>query len=134
MKSRAMKRALGSARGQGLPVGAAVLWLCAVASHSAHAQSTRVVSISQVQAVELARRGSPEVAASRGREAIAHSDVGIAGTYPNPSATFGTSTQVARFTADVSVPLVIFGQRGASIDASRADLATAQVDTEVLWN
>jgi len=100
----------------------------------AHAQPSRAIAISQHEAVELARRGSPDVAVARGRESVARAEVGIAGTYPNPTVTGGTSTQAAKWSADIAIPLLVLGQRGAAMDAGRADLATVRADTEVTWN
>jgi cobalt-zinc-cadmium efflux system outer membrane protein len=60
--------------------------------------------------------------------------VGVAGTYPNPSVTVGSSSQAAKLSGTVSVPLVVFGQRGAAIDAARADEATVALQTRVAWN
>jgi cobalt-zinc-cadmium efflux system outer membrane protein len=90
--------------------------------------------ITFARAIALARRDSLDLAAVRGREEVARAEVGVAGTYPNPTVAAGTSTQAARFSAGVSMPLVILGQREAAMDASRADVVTAQVDTEVAWN
>jgi outer membrane protein TolC len=88
-------------------------------------------SITYAQALERAGRVAPDVAIARSREAVARAEVGIAGVLPNPSASLGTNTQTARLTAGVSVPLVILGQRGAAVDASRAELATTRVETEI---
>ena len=65
---------------------------------------------------------------------MAASDVRVAGIYPNPSVSVGTSTQTARLSVSASIPLIVFGQRGAAIDASRAELATVKVETESVSN
>lgn len=108
----------------------ALLLCCGVA----HAETPGAVPITYARALELARRGSPELAVARGRESVARAEIGVAGTYPNPSVIFGTSRLAARFSAGVSVPLVILGQRGAAMDASRADLVTVKVETDAAWN
>jgi cobalt-zinc-cadmium efflux system outer membrane protein len=91
-------------------------------------------AISYAEAIALARHRAPDLALARGRESIAQAEIGVAGVYPNPSLNVGTSTQTAKLSAGASIPLVILGQRGAAIDASRAELATVQVETEVAWN
>ena len=93
-----------------------------------------LVPITYGHALDLARRDSLDLAAVRGREAVAGAEVGVAGTHPNPMVTAGTSTQAARLSAGLSVPLLVLGQLGAAMDASRAGLVTAKVDTEVAWN
>lgn len=87
--------------------------------------------ISYAEALERANRLSPELRATRLKENVARAEVGIAGVLPNPSVTAGTSTQAAKISAGVSVPLLLFGQRGAAIEAGRADLATTEIDTNV---
>jgi cobalt-zinc-cadmium efflux system outer membrane protein len=93
---------------------------------------TRRVSLDE--ALRAAHRVSPDLVVARARESVAHAEVGVAGVYPNPSIAGGTSTQAAKFSGTVSLPLVILGQRGASIDAARADEATVLLDTQVTWN
>ena len=79
-----------------------------------------------------ARPASRRTSPSRARgEAVARAEVGIAGVLPNPSVSAGTSTQTAKLSLGVSVPLVVLGQRGAAIEAGRAELATTRVETEV---
>ena len=85
-------------------------------------------------AVALARNAAHDLRVARGREVVARSEIRVAGTYPNPTFIVGTSTQAARFSAAGSVPLVILGQRGAAEDASKAELATVQVDSEASWS
>ncbi len=90
--------------------------------------------ISYAQSLARARLAAPDIAIARGREAVAEAEVGVAGTYPNPSVLVGTTTQTAKLSVGASVPLVVFGQRGAAIDASQADLATVRVDSQVTWS
>jgi cobalt-zinc-cadmium efflux system outer membrane protein len=52
---------------------------------------------------------------------------------PNPSLAGATSTQAAKLSATVSIPLIVLGQRGAAIAAARADESTARLDTELAW-
>jgi cobalt-zinc-cadmium efflux system outer membrane protein len=95
------------------------------------ARAEPIVAITYARALALARRDSFDLAAVREREGIARAEVGVAGTYPNPSVSAGTSTRAAKLSAGLSVPLLVLGQIGAAKDASRADVVTAQVDTEV---
>ncbi len=85
------------------------------------------------QAIRAAQRFAPDLAVARERERLANAEISVAGTYPNPSVIGGSSTQAARISAGVSVPLVVFGQRGAAIDAARAERATAAVESQVTW-
>jgi outer membrane protein TolC len=91
-------------------------------------------AITYAQAIAAARTGAPDIAVAHGQERIAEAEVNVAGVYPNPSVSVGTSTQAARLSAGASIPLVVFGQRGAAMDASRAELDTVRVETEATWN
>jgi outer membrane protein, heavy metal efflux system len=86
------------------------------------------------QAIEMASRSAPEVAAAHARESVAKADIDVAGVYPNPQAFVGTSTQTARLSAGVSFPLVVFGQRGAAMGASHAEYEAVRVDSAVVLN
>jgi cobalt-zinc-cadmium efflux system outer membrane protein len=86
------------------------------------------------QALLAARRASPELLVARARESVARAEVGVAGVYPNPSISGASNTQSAKISGTASIPLVILGQRGAAIDAARADEATVVLDTQVAWN
>ncbi len=85
------------------------------------------------EAVAQARAHAPDVRVAQQRELVAQSEIGVAGVVPNPTLTFGTNTQVAKLAVTASVPLLILGQRGAAMDASRADLVTVKVDNEGAW-
>lgn len=108
--------------------------LAALSSWGSSARAEGEQPITYRQAIARARQGAPDLVVARGREGVARADIGVAGVYPNPSVIAGTSTQAAKFSIGASIPLVILGQRGASIRASRADLATVQVDTQTTWN
>jgi outer membrane protein TolC len=111
------------------------LALLAVAACPAVARAqTQTVGVSYRQALAAARTAAPDLAVAHGQERIAEAEIGVAGVYPNPSFNVATSTQAARFSAGASIPLIVFGQRGAAMDASRAELATVRVDTEAVWN
>ncbi|HEX4341604.1 MAG TPA: TolC family protein [Polyangiaceae bacterium] len=98
------------------------------------AAGARAANVTYAEALAAARRGSGDLAAARALEDVARADIGIAGVYPNPSVSVGTSTQTARFSGGVSVPLVILGQRGAAVTASKADLVTSRIATEIAWS
>jgi len=95
------------------------------------ASAQQRVEVTFEQALAMASRAAPDLAVARARESIATADVGAAGLHPNPSAFVGTSTQTARLSAGVSVPLYLLGQRGASMDASRAELQTVRVESAI---
>ncbi len=91
------------------------------------------VRLSAAEALRRARAAAPELRVAQERQGVARAEVGVAGIYPNPSVAGATSTQAAKLGVTVSVPLVLLGQRGAAIAASRADLDTVKVDAEVAW-
>jgi cobalt-zinc-cadmium efflux system outer membrane protein len=97
----------------------------------ARAQETRLML---EDALRAARRAAPDLFVARAKQSVAFAEIGVAGVYPNPSVAVATSTQAAKIGGTISVPLVILGQRGAAIDAARAEAATVVVDTEVTWN
>src|SRR5260221_481522 len=72
---------------------------------------------------------APDVAGAGGKETGAAAETDIAGVYPNPPVIGGTWTQAGRSSGGASVPLVIFGRRGAARAASRADLGVVQIET-----
>lgn len=89
--------------------------------------------LSAAEALRRARGGAPELRVAREREGVARADVGVAGVLPNPTIIANTNTQTARLGITASMPLPVFGQRGATITASRADLQTARIDVEASW-
>src|SRR5260221_2155865 len=91
------------------------------------AEST--VPITFRETLTRAAEMSPAMAVARGRESVAASEIDIAGVHPNPTLFGGTSTEGAKLMVGASLPLVIFGQRGAAMAASRADRAVVQVVT-----
>jgi cobalt-zinc-cadmium efflux system outer membrane protein len=86
--------------------------------------------ITHAQAVARAAAVAPDIAVGRAREGIARAEVGIAGILPNPALIAGSSTEGAKLSVAVSVPLVVLGQRRAATDAGWADLAASRVATE----
>jgi cobalt-zinc-cadmium efflux system outer membrane protein len=96
------------------------------------AEETRRVSLDQ--ALRAAHGASPDLVVARVRESVAKAEVDVAGVYPNPSVAVGTSTQTAKFSGTLSLPLLFLGQRGAAVDAARADQVRVAFDTQVTWN
>lgn len=90
--------------------------------------------MSFAEAIRDARQNAPDLRVARSIESVAHADVGVAGIYPNPSVAAGTTTQGAKLSGTLSMPLVILGQRGAVVDAAKAEQATVLLDTRVAWN
>ena len=97
-----------------------------LAAPSALAQTPRRIGYAEV--VRLSGAGSPTVEASRADERAVAADGRAGAAYPNPSVMAGSSTQAARLTVGVSVPLVVFGQRGAALRAGQAAANVAHQD------
>jgi outer membrane protein, heavy metal efflux system len=101
---------------------------------AASASAQEEVRVSLEDALRAVQRAAPDLMVVRARESVARAEVGIAGVYPNPSFAAATSTQAAKLSGTVSIPLVVLGQRGSAVDAARADEATVLFDTQVAWN
>jgi cobalt-zinc-cadmium efflux system outer membrane protein len=116
-------------------IGAALPWVVALALAlcSTAARADGEVRISLDDALRAARSAAPDLMVARARQSVAHAEVGIAGTYPNPTFAAGTSTQAAKLSGTVSIPLIVLGQRGAAIDAARADESKVALDSQVTW-
>jgi outer membrane protein, heavy metal efflux system len=110
-----------------------VVLACSVLG-AASASGADPLRISYPETLARARQASPDLLAARSREGVASSEIGIAGTYPNPIFLVGTSTRTAKLSVGVTVPLHILGQRGAAVRASRADYDTVRVETQVAEN
>jgi outer membrane protein, heavy metal efflux system len=110
-----------------LPGGAAMLVVLSVARGAPAAQ----VSVTYDQALERAARVAPDIAVARMAESVALAEAGIAGLLPNPSVSAGSSTQTAKLSLGLSLPLLILGQRGAAVEAGQAEVATTRVETEM---
>lgn len=98
---------------------------------TASAQGENRMSLGE--ALRRARAAAPDLAVARLRESVAHAEVGVAGLYPNPTVLAASNTQTAKFSGTVSIPVIVLGQRGAAMDAARADEATVALDTQVAW-
>jgi cobalt-zinc-cadmium efflux system outer membrane protein len=98
---------------------------------AARAAPAAEISVTYAQALGRAARLAPDIAVARTAEAVAQADTRIAGLLPNPTLSAGTTTQTARLSVGVAVPLLILGQRGAAVEAARAELATTRVETDI---
>lgn len=85
--------------------------------------------VSYEQAVTRSQRAAPAAEVARTTELIAEADSRVAGLYPNPTVQAGTSTQTARLSLGISIPLVVLGQRSAAIRVGKAELEVAKLDT-----
>src|SRR3569623_271256 len=75
-----------------------------------------------------ALRAGPELLLARPREQVARAQGDVAGALPNPTVGVTTARLTARLTTSLLQPLPLFGQRGAGIDAARADAEAAHLD------
>lgn len=94
------------------------------------APDVRPVTFAQVRA--WAEAEGPEVGLALARERASLADVRVAGVLPNPTLTVTHATRSVHLGATVSLPLRLFGQRGTAIEAARADLGAARLDTRAL--
>jgi outer membrane protein, heavy metal efflux system len=115
-------------------IAAAALPLLSLFTFASAAGARGEVRVSLDEALRASRRAAPDLLVVRARESVAHAEVSVAGVYPNPSVSAATSTAAAKLSGTVSLPLIVLGQRGAAIDAARADEATVALDTRVSWN
>lgn len=109
---------------------------CAVLVSAALAAPVRAEAreVGYAEALALAGTHAPDLVAVRAKEDIGRADVRVAGIVPNPTLTVGTSTELARLSADLSLPVSVFGQRDAAIDAATAGLAVLRADTRAMQN
>ena len=107
---------------------AAVAVLVLLTPDSAHAAS---IAMTYEQTLDRAAHVAPDLVAARAAEAVTGTESAIAGLLPNPSVSAGTSSQTAKLSVGVSVPLLVLGQRGAAIEAGKSELAVTRVETEL---
>ena len=105
--------------------------LCALCVLAGAAPAGAESRVSYTQALALSRERAPNVAVARATQGVAEADSRTGGLYPNPTLSAGTSTHAARLPLGASLPLLILGQRGAALDAGRAEYAVAKLDTQV---
>jgi len=75
-----------------------------------------------------AMRAGPEVLLARQREQVARAQIDAVGALPNPTVGVTTASVTARLTTSLLQPLPLFGQRGAGIEAARADAEASRLD------
>ena len=81
-----------------------------------------------------AQRRAPELAVGLGHSQVARAEVEVAGALANPTFTVTTARETARLGTGVTVPLPLFGQRGAAVRAARADADAVDREHAVLLN
>jgi cobalt-zinc-cadmium efflux system outer membrane protein len=108
--------------------------LLALTAFASPARAAGEIRISLEDALRAAQQASPELLVARAQQSVAHANVRIAGIYPNPIVSAASNTEAAKISGTVSIPLVVLGQRGAAIDAARADEATVVLGSSVAWN
>ncbi|HEY1959260.1 MAG TPA: TolC family protein [Polyangiaceae bacterium] len=105
------------------------LAVCLVVLATASTADARDIDYAEV--LSRVRLGSPDVIAARAKEGVSRAGVRVAGELPNPTVSVGTFSQTAKVAVDVSLPVLLFGQRGAAMDAARAELRVTRADTRV---
>jgi outer membrane protein TolC len=68
--------------------------------------------------------GAPSARLAAVQVDVTAAEVGVAGIFPNPRVSLGTTTATALVTAGVTVFLPVFGQVGLAKDAARAQVST----------
>jgi len=96
----------------------------------AEAPAERPVSLAEARA--LAERANPDVLLAHRREALARSQVDVAGALGNPTITVLTARLSARLTTGVSVPAPLFGQRSTAMTAASSDAEAVNLDTDAV--
>ena len=109
------------------------------ATRRARAEETSPRALSLAEARALATRAGADVVLAERRERVARAQVDAAGALGNPTVSVQSARLSARLTTGVSVPLPLFGQRGAAVAAARAEadavtLETNAVRLESRWN
>src|SRR3569623_1365908 len=74
-----------------------------------------------------ALRAGPELLLARQREQVARAQNDVVGALPTPTVGVTTARLTARLTTSLLQPLPLFGQRGTSVDAARADAEVAHL-------
>jgi cobalt-zinc-cadmium efflux system outer membrane protein len=64
---------------------------------------------------------SPDVRVAERRVAVSRAQVDVAGTLANPTLSVQSAARTAHLGTSISIPLPLFGQRGTTIAAARAD-------------
>src|SRR5207248_5757606 len=78
----------------------------------------------------IAETTAPEITLAQGRGEVARAEIEVAGARPNPTLSASTARETARLGTSLSVPLALFGQRAAVVEAAHSDADVAQLDVE----
>ena len=97
----------------------------------AAAQEEQPRTLSLAQAQLLAQREAPDVVLSTARATTASTEVGVAGMFPNPQLTVGSTSGSAIVYGTFYIALPLFGQRAAAMDAADAQARVIAAGVEV---
>lgn len=101
---------------------AAVLFIAAFAVTSSAAPAS---SVTFDVARDVAEHASPDVEIAQKKLDLSAAEVGVAGTWSNPSLNIQTARYTARLGTSISVPLPVFGQSSKASDAADAERIVA---------
>src|SRR5215831_16924806 len=111
-------------------------WVLAIATAAASpgvaAAPARAMTWAEARAA--AEQHAPELAVAVRRGAVARTDVEVAGALANPTFNITTAKETAKLATGVSLPLPIFGQRGAAVRAASADADAVERERDVDLN
>ncbi len=100
-------------------------------------RAARAVTWEEARAA--AALNGPDLVVAARRKSVARAEIAVAGTLANPTFSVTTARETARLSAGVSVPLPLFGQRGAAVRAASADAEISAREAELTgvelrWN
>lgn len=121
-----MTRILGGLRG--LATGLLLVFL---SSRAAAQEPQETARIGLAEAQRLAQDRAPDVLLSNARAETVRADVNVAGMYPNPRITVGTTSGTAVVYGNLFIALPLFGQVGTAVDAADAQARVAEAGLEV---
>jgi len=108
-------------------------WVLAIAMAAASpgvvAAPARAMTWAEARAA--AQQHAPELTVAVRRGVVARADVEVAGALANPTFTVTTAKETAKLSTGVSLPLPIFGQRGAAMSAASADADAVERERDV---
>ncbi|HVT09479.1 MAG TPA: TolC family protein [Polyangia bacterium] len=102
----------------------------AVQAPVARAETPAVRSVTFAAARAAGESAAPDVALATARDAVTRAQIGVAGALANPTLGVTTARETARLGVSASLPLPLFGQRGAAVAAARSDADAAALDVE----
>ena len=83
------------------------------------------------EARALVVRDAPELLAAERRRQIAAAEIDVAGTVANPTFAVTTARETARLSTSVSLPLPLFGQRGAAVRTANANAQIVAAEGQI---